>query len=170
MPTTLITGANGFVGATMVDTALAHQHTVVLAVRSLSSGPPLLSANPTWDQSRITFISVPDFTAPGAFDTAFQERQFDYVLHIAAPVLDNPDNTDFVEHFEKPSVQGNLELLQSGKKYGKNLKAIAVTGSINAITTGMDVKERVYDDGEWLPVRNRLISIFAFLADRLCHA
>lgn len=45
-----------------------------------------------------------------------------------------------------------LELLKSASKYGKNVKAIAVTGSINAITTGADAGQRVYQSSEWLPV------------------
>jgi hypothetical protein len=46
----------------------------------------------------------------------------------------------------------NTEILKSAHKYGKNVKAIAVTGSINAITTGEDVKTRVYTSDSWLPV------------------
>jgi hypothetical protein len=48
----------------------------------------------------------------------------------------------------------NTEILKSAHKYGKNVKAIAVTGSINAITTGEDVKTRVYNSESWLPVRS----------------
>jgi hypothetical protein len=48
----------------------------------------------------------------------------------------------------------NTNLLRSANKYGKNLKAIAVTGSINAITTGdvEDRKSRVMSNTEWIPV------------------
>lgn len=47
-----------------------------------------------------------------------------------------------------------LELLKSATKFGKNVKAIAVTGSINAITTGEDAGKRIYDSAAWLPVSN----------------
>ena len=48
----------------------------------------------------------------------------------------------------------NTNLLRSANKYGKNVKAIAVTGSINAITMGdvEDRKRRVISNTEWLPV------------------
>jgi len=46
----------------------------------------------------------------------------------------------------------NTEILKSAHKYGKNVKTIAMTGSINAITTGEDVKTRVYTSDSWLPV------------------
>jgi hypothetical protein len=47
----------------------------------------------------------------------------------------------------------NTEILKSAQKYGKNVKAIAITGSINAMTTGEDVKTRVFTSDSWLPVR-----------------
>ena len=49
-----------------------------------------------------------------------------------------------------------LELLKSVTKFGKNVKAIAVTGSINAMTTGEDAGKRVYDSEAWLPVSHSL--------------
>lgn len=50
------------------------------------------------------------------------------------------------------TLNSGIELLKSAKKYGKNLKAIAVTGSINAMTTGQDIDIRVFNSGEWLPL------------------
>jgi nucleoside-diphosphate-sugar epimerase len=43
-------------------------------------------------------------------------------------------------------------LLQSAKKYGKSVKSIAVTGSINAATDGSDIVTRVFDSTQWLPL------------------
>ena len=45
----------------------------------------------------------------------------------------------------------NTELLKSASKYGQNLKAISVTGSINAITTGdpEDLKSRELTSDSW---------------------
>jgi hypothetical protein len=48
------------------------------------------------------------------------------------------------------------ELLKSASAYGKNVKAVAVTGSINAMTTGEDVGTREYNSEEWLPVSSVL--------------
>ena len=155
MPTTLVTGATGFVGSTMVDELLQQNHTLILAVRSPSSAQALLSNNPSWPSASITIIPVPDFTASGAFDEVFQKHpQIEYIVHVAAPMLDHPDNNDFEEHFEKPSVLGNLGLLKSAKSFGKNVKAVSVTGSMNAITTGdqEDIKSRVFTNKEWLPL------------------
>ncbi|ETI19921.1 hypothetical protein G647_08936 [Cladophialophora carrionii CBS 160.54] len=155
MPTTLVTGSTGFVGASVVDELLRQSHSLILAVRSPSSAKALIENNPSWPASALTVFAVPDFTDPGAFDSVFQKHpEIEYIVHVAAPMLDNPAHTDFVEHFEKPSVLGNLELLKSAKEYGKNVKAISVTGSLNAITTGSqeDVKSRVFGNKEWLPL------------------
>lgn len=155
MPTTLVTGANGFVGATIVNELLSQNHNVILAVRAVSSADALLANNPSWPIDRISIHPVPDFTLPGAFDAVFQKYpEVEYIVHVAAPVLDNPRNTDFVEYFERPSVLGNQGLLRSAKTYGKNVKAVSVTGSINAMTLGdqEDVKKRVFGNDTWLPL------------------
>lgn len=49
--------------------------------------------------------------------------------------------------------------------YGKSVKAVVVTGSVNAITTGEDVATRTYDSNEWLPVSlllSRHVFLFSF--------
>ncbi|EXJ70689.1 uncharacterized protein A1O5_05679 [Cladophialophora psammophila CBS 110553] len=156
-PTTLLTGSNGFLGATVLDELLAQDHSVILAVRSPSSAKSLLDNNPSWptSSSRITIELVPDFTVPGAFDAIFQSHpEIEYIVHVAAPMVDIPDSVGFEESFEKPNVLGNLGLLRSAKTYGKNVKAVSVTGSLNAITLGdqEDIKNRVFGSGEWLPL------------------
>lgn len=155
MPTTLVTGGNGFVGATVVSTLLSpkNNHRVILAVRSVSSAEALIAIHPEWPAQDVVIASVPDFTVPGAFDEVFKSHpEIDYVIHVAAPLLDDPRNNDFVEHFEKPNVLGNIGILTSAKQFGQNVKAVSVTGSVNAITLGDqdDVKKRVFGNTEWL--------------------
>ena len=106
MPHTLITGPNGFLGATMVAAALSAGHRITGTVRNLKAGEDLLAVHPEWDHSLVDFVEVPDYTTEGVFDEIFKKGGFDYVLHTAAPVLDNPKNTDFERDFEKPSVAG----------------------------------------------------------------
>ena len=154
MPTTFLTGATGFVGSTVLDQLLAKRHNVVAAVRSRASGERLLSLHPEWDKSRITLVEIPDFSPDDAFNSTFQENpKIDYIIHVAAPVL-KEGSVEFVEDYEKPSVIGSINILKAAKQYGKNVKAIAVTGSINAITTGSqeEVKDRVLDSTQWLPL------------------
>jgi len=157
MPTTLVTGGNGFVGGSVVSALLSskYNHKVILAVRSVSSAEALLAIHAEWPAQDVTIAAVPDFTVPGAFDEVFKTYpEIDYVIHVAAPLLDDPRNSDFVEHFEKPNVLGNVGILTSAKQYGKNVKAVSVTGSVNAITLGDqdDVKKRIFGNTEWLPM------------------
>jgi nucleoside-diphosphate-sugar epimerase len=158
MPTTtVVTGANGFVGATIVDLLLSqtyHHDKVVLAVRRAESADALIANNPSWPKDKLIVQAIPDIAAPGAFDTVFQTHpDIDYVIHVAAPLI-RPDANDFVKDFQEPNVAGTKELLTSAKRYGKSVKAISVTGSINAITTGAqeDVKSRAFTNTEWLPM------------------
>lgn len=46
-------------------------------------------------------------------------------------------------------VYRNLGLLRSAKEYAPNLKAIAMTGSINALTTGDDLPARTLTNESW---------------------
>ncbi|KAH8653196.1 hypothetical protein BGZ60DRAFT_436110 [Tricladium varicosporioides] len=151
MPKTLVTGANGFFAAHIIDQLIAEGHDVTGSVRSESKGKQILSRHPEYE-GHLDFVLVSDYTISGTWDAAFQKTAFDYVIHTAAPLLDDPRNVDFDENFLNPSVKGSTELLKSASTYGKNVKAVVVTGSVNAITTGEDVATRVYNSEEWLPL------------------
>jgi len=97
-------------------------------------------------------VIVSDYAAPGTWDQIIKEGDFDYVIHSAAPLLDDERNKDFERDFLGPSVNGGLELLKSVSAYGKNVKAIAITGSVNAMTTGEDIDTRVFNSSQWLPL------------------
>lgn len=110
MPHVLITGANGFVGATMIDESLKAGYIVTGCVRSKKSGTDLVAIHPEWDATKIHWVEVADYTAERVFDKIFQEGDYDYVLHIAAPMPDNLTHTDYETHFEKPSIEGWVAL------------------------------------------------------------
>ena len=92
-------------------------------------------------------------------------------MHVAAPLLDNPKNIDFDRHFLEPSVKGydlmtslmsrNTELLESASKYGKNVKHITVTGSVNAMTMGMpkEVKDHIFTTKDYNNVLSEVLFI-----------
>lgn len=154
MPTTFITGCSGFVGAAILDLLLTSKHRVIAAFRSQSSARTLLSLHAEWEQSLITVAEISNFSREEAFDAVFKDHpEIDHIVHVAAAGLAGP-TSDFIEHFEKPTVHGQISLLKSVKEYGKKVKSISVTGSIYAITTGAqdDVKSRVIDNREWLPL------------------
>ncbi|KFY11879.1 hypothetical protein V492_04209 [Pseudogymnoascus sp. VKM F-4246] len=136
MPSTLLTGANSFVAAHIIDALIKAGHHVTGTVRRAAAGDEILALHPEW-KSRLDIIIVEDITNEASWDSIFEEiRDFNHVVHVAAPLLDNPENTDYDRHYLKPSVEGNLALLRSAKNNAPNLKSIVVTGSINASTTG----------------------------------
>jgi nucleoside-diphosphate-sugar epimerase len=105
MPKTLLTGANGFVAAHLLDQLIAEGHHVTGSVRSISKGEQILATHPEY-AGKVDFVVVADYAAEGTWDEAFKNGDFDYVVHSAAPLLDDPGNTDFERDFLRPSVSG----------------------------------------------------------------
>jgi nucleoside-diphosphate-sugar epimerase len=105
MPTTLLTGANGFVAAHILDQLISAGHTVVGSVRSASKGNQILSTHPEY-AGKLSFAIVSDYAATGTWDETIKNGNFDYVIHTAAPLLDDPKNTDFERDFLRTSVDG----------------------------------------------------------------
>ncbi|CZT50831.1 uncharacterized protein RSE6_11891 [Rhynchosporium secalis] len=151
MPNTLVTGANGFLAAHIIDQLISAGHKVTGSVRSVSKGEQILATHSEYE-GKLNFVVVSEYAKQGTWDEAFKEGEFDFVVHTAAPLLDDPGNTNFERDFLNPSVGGALELLKSASKYGKKIKAISVTGSVNSMTTGMDIADRSFNSSEWLPV------------------
>jgi len=136
MPHTLVTGANAFVAAHVIEGLIAAGHTVTGSVRRTSAGEDLLVEHPEW-KGKVDYVLIEDYAKEGIWDEVFKTKNFDYVVHVAAPLLDNPANTDYDRDFFTPSVNGNISLLKSAKLFAPGLKAIAITGSVNSMTTGM---------------------------------
>lgn len=173
MPHTLVTGGNSFVAAHVIKELIAAGHTVTGSVRRTSAGEAVLEEHPEW-KGKLDFVLIEDYAEAGAFDPVFKSQQFDHVrlsnktptpsprpvlttsqiVHVAAPLLDNPENTDFDRDFLRPSVEGNLSLLRSAKAYAPTLKSIAITGSINALTMGSpeEIKANVFSNDFWNPI------------------
>ena len=80
------------------------------AVRRSSAGSDLLAEHPEW-VGKLDFVTVEDYTHEGAFDDIFKKREYDHVVHTAAPVPGGAA-THYDEDFLRPGVQGNLVLLK----------------------------------------------------------
>lgn len=131
----LITGATGFIGFRVLRSALEHGYSVRVAVRSEAKGNTLKS-NPVLKamgkDSQISFITVPDFVAPGAFDDAVKDVK--YVLHVASPIppAEEVAPEKHEQFYIAPAVQGTLGVFESARKSG-SVKRIVVTSSAVAI-------------------------------------
>ena len=105
MPTTLLTGANGFVAASILDELISKGHTVLGQVRREESAKDILATHPEYE-GKFSHVIVADYETPGTWDEVFKNNEIDYVVHTAAPLLDDPRLSDFETHFLKPSVKG----------------------------------------------------------------
>ena len=105
MPRTLVTGANGFVAVHIIKLLIEAGHDVTGTVRSADKGEQVLRVHPEW-KDHLTFVTVKELTSQKEWGEAFKSAGFDHVVHTAAPLLDDPRNTDFDKHFLQPSVDG----------------------------------------------------------------
>ncbi|RVX66176.1 hypothetical protein B0A52_10068 [Exophiala mesophila] len=138
-PLVLVTGATGHIGLATLALLLQKGYRARIASRKLSSAESLKdlpSIRPY--SSSISFVEIPDFLAPGAFDKAVQD--VDYIVHVASPIPD-PDamgsKIDVRKQFIDPAVQGNLGILESANKTD-SVKRIIITSSVAILDAPAD--------------------------------
>jgi nucleoside-diphosphate-sugar epimerase len=153
----LITGATGHLGFKVLRTALEAGYHVRAAVRSEQKAT-LLKSNKvlkaTSGFSNLSFIVVPDFLAPGAFDEAVKDTK--YIIHVASPIVTKlPENDDYDAHFVQPAVQGTLGVFESARK-SRTVTRIVVTSSAVAI---LPLLAMTQSDGTSYNASNRLPEI-----------
>ncbi|KAK3377483.1 hypothetical protein B0H63DRAFT_477279 [Podospora didyma] len=153
MPRTLLTGANSFVGAHVINSLIDAGHDVVGTVRRENLVGDILTLHPEW-KDKLELIVVKNYTDESVWDQVFGKYHFDHVVHVAAPLVDIPGETDYDRDFLTPNVENNLALLRSAKRSAPTVKSIAVTGSINASTTGSpeELLAGPLTNETWLPI------------------
>ncbi|MCJ1388341.1 hypothetical protein MMC18_001187 [Xylographa bjoerkii] len=146
----LVTGANGFVATHVVDQLITAGYQVTGSIRTASKGVEILQDNPRY-AGQFTPVIMTDMYRPGAWDQIFQNGNFDYFFHVTAPAPDNPANVEFDKNFLEPAVNGNLEILKSASKHGKNIKHITVTSTMMIVTAGAieDIQGKVLTSSTW---------------------
>ncbi|KFY48514.1 hypothetical protein V495_01271 [Pseudogymnoascus sp. VKM F-4514 (FW-929)] len=153
MPSVLLTGANAFLAAHIINALIKANYHVTGTVRRAAAGDEIFSLHPEWKKD-LDIVVVEDITNESSWDLVFKQTAFDHIIHVAAPLLDNPKNTDYDQDFLKPSVEGNLALLRSAQNLAPAVKSIVVTGSINACTTGSpeELSLGPVTNSTWLPI------------------
>ncbi|KAI9791029.1 MAG: methylglyoxal reductase (NADPH-dependent) gre2 [Piccolia ochrophora] len=148
----LLTGGNGFVGAHILSQLLAKDISVRAVVRSQAKAEQVKRDNPVAD-NQLDFAIVPDITAPGAFDKAFDsEKPFDTVIHTASPFLYGDDLKP--EDFLNPAVLGTTEILKATKAKAPDVRRVIVCSSFASIVTySLPVDSgKVYNENDWNPI------------------
>lgn len=132
----LITGVTGHIGFRIFIFALQAGYHVRAAVRSADKADKI-SSNPTYKalnlpSSVLTFTTVPDLEAPGAYDEAV--KGVTHVIHVASPIPSahlSRSPSEAEEVFIRPAVQGTLAILKAAKKE-HSVKRVIITSSMVA--------------------------------------
>jgi nucleoside-diphosphate-sugar epimerase len=125
----LLTGGTGFIGFSTLVQTLAAGYQVRAAIRRESSIAEIKAVKSIQQYlSALTFIVVPDITAPGAFDEAVKD--VDYIIHLASPLAIPSD--DHEKTIIQPAVRGTVGILHSALK-APTLKRVVITASIVSV-------------------------------------
>jgi nucleoside-diphosphate-sugar epimerase len=135
-PLVLVTGATGFIGFAVLLDALRAGYRTRIAVRSTSKQSSILN-NPYFKalqipESSISFVTVPDLTANGAYDDAIQG--VDYVIHVASPIYNSEPKSyeEQLKFYLEPALRGTLGILESALK-SPSVKRVVITSSVVAL-------------------------------------
>lgn len=137
----LVTGANGYIAARTVEAFLQAGYTVRGTVRSLTSAAPVKKALAAFGD-KLSFVEVPDITAPGAFDEAV--KGVDAVAHLASPVSFSFTDPDPVIRTAK---EGTLSALRSAAKES-SVKNFVLMSSIAAVLSPKE-EPYVFTEKDW---------------------
>ncbi|TKA66577.1 hypothetical protein B0A49_04407 [Cryomyces minteri] len=152
----LVTGATGFIATHIIEMLVEAKYKVTATTRDASASKTgkLYADFPAY-KGNVTFISVPDFTVPGAFDHAFQGEPFDYILHTASPIPMVSD--DVVRDLIDPAIKGTTILLKAAHELGgSSLKRFVLTSSgvtvIDTFRDKGDARAEKWTEADWSPV------------------
>ena len=163
--TVLVTGANGFVAAHILNVLLDAGYHVLGTVRSKSaadrvrishgrsvySSISFLQANFSRYGDKLSFALVPDIETPGAFDEVVKD--VDAVIHSASPFHYPVDDNE--RDLFYPAVNGTVRILEAVYTSGNDrIKRVVITSSFAAI---VDISKgynpgKVYSEADWNPM------------------
>lgn len=84
MPLTLLTGANSFVGAHVINSLVAAGHSIVGTVRRANLIDQIFGLHPEWKTS-LELVVLEDYADEASWDDLFEKYQFDHVCPSLRP-------------------------------------------------------------------------------------
>jgi uncharacterized protein YbjT (DUF2867 family) len=78
MPSTLLTGANAFVAAHIIQRLIKAGHDVTGTVRRAATGDDIFAAHPEWKE-HLDIVVVEDLASEDSWDAIFKSKSFDHV-------------------------------------------------------------------------------------------
>ncbi|TID24802.1 putative oxidoreductase [Venturia nashicola] len=152
-PLVLLTGATGFVGAHILSQLLDSDLAVLAPVRSESKTTFLKSKYPAHISSgSLTFIAIPDLSAPGALGTVLQGKNVEYIIHVASPFFVSAK--DSIKELVEPAVEATKNILNAAIEHGQALKKVIILSSFAAVQNPFDEPRAgyIYTDKDWNPI------------------
>ena len=78
MPSTLVTGANSFVAAHVIQALIREGHEVTGTVRRAAAGDEIFAFHPEWKE-HLNIVVVEDLANQDSWDAVFKAKEFDHV-------------------------------------------------------------------------------------------
>ncbi|KAH8760166.1 hypothetical protein BGZ57DRAFT_994381 [Hyaloscypha finlandica] len=117
----LITGGSGLIGIKTIRFALEAGYSVRAA--AINPGP------------RLTFVTVPDMLADGAYDEAVKGAK--YIMHIASGTIHGDDSeNDYDARFIQPALKGTLGIIDSAFNTTSVKRVIITSSEVGIIHLG----------------------------------
>ncbi|KAM0351959.1 hypothetical protein ACHAPU_002475 [Fusarium lateritium] len=141
-PIVLVTGANGYIAASVIEGFLKSGYAVRGTVRSKPSADSLVKALSSYGND-LEIVQVPDILTPGAFDSAV--KGVHAIAHLAAGVsLSFTDPEPVLE----VAIRGTESVLESALTES-SIKTVVLMSSIAAITAINQETPHRFTEADW---------------------
>lgn len=147
-PLVLLTGANGFVGAHVLEHLLKANYRVRSTVRSLEKARFIEEKYKTKKED-LSFVVVPDIQANGSLDEAVKGCAF--ICHVASPYFTSTN--DPLKELLEPAVNGTKNVIKSALK-ADGLERLTILSSFASVVD-LEKSPRpgyVYTEHDWNPI------------------
>ncbi|KAI0469622.1 3-beta hydroxysteroid dehydrogenase/isomerase family protein [Xylaria cf. heliscus] len=170
MTRVLLTGGSGFIAAHILESLLAHGHSVVTTVRSKQKGQKILDAHKQYGKDKLDFVIVEDIVRPGAFDSAVvSDPPFEAAIHCASPYHFNAKTHEEIDKLITTAVEGTTGILKAIKAHAPTVTRVVLTSSYAAMVDYGKPLTHVYSEADWNPItREQAFSSapFAYLGSK----
>ncbi|KAF4628917.1 hypothetical protein G7Y89_g9235 [Cudoniella acicularis] len=170
MTRVLLTGGSGFIAAHVLESLLAHGHSVVTTVRSAQKGQQILDSHKQYGKGKLDFVIVEDISKPGAFDSAVvSDSPFEAAVHCASPYHFNAKTPEEIHQLITTAVDGTTGILKGIKSHAPTVKRVIILSSYAAMVDYGKQMTHVYTEVDWNPITNEQAyqsAPFAYLASK----
>ncbi|KAI9285104.1 hypothetical protein BC943DRAFT_380622 [Umbelopsis sp. AD052] len=153
----LVTGVTGDIATQVAKQLLKAGYRVTGTARNQAKAKAVKTALVEHGSDKFKVVITGDLEKEGAFDEAVKGNYVDAIAHMASPLTFTSE--DPIRDVINPAVNGTVSLLHSAQKYGKNVKHIVVTSSIDSagsrdIDHPYTYTEKDWHDGAYEKVRH----------------